>query len=460
MSSEEILTILLMVYLIFTLVFSVLFVIWFIKLQRFKKRFAGVLSAEEEEKSIRARLNLMFNEQKAELLKQKKKVTDVKAEYRQKRQLLSDLEEALKPLEDAQGLADVGFQEPKFQLEDHAEYIFAIKQVKASQKALVRAKGAIVGLTDWTVGDSKSEGKKMIGRTIRMTLRAFNNECDSRINKINWKNVDQVKKRMLSSRDALDKLNESMQVEITDEYMGLKYQEADLVNEEKIKKEQEKERLREARELEREEAKAQREIRAELKRQEAEERDKQVALTLIREKLETASDEHRAALEAEANQLEEDLAAANLSKGRLLSMAEHTRIGHLYVISNRGAFGDGVVKIGMTRRLEPLDRVKELGDASVPFPFDIHAMIFSDDAPKLEKELHNKFDEFRVNKINRRKEFFDVSLEAVQQELSSRIPGVPFEFSSPSMEYAGSLSAADIKKQAAQNQSSSLPSEI
>jgi hypothetical protein len=117
-----------------------------------------------------------------------------------------------------------------------------------------------------------------------------------------------------------------------------------------------------------------------------EERRKVALIESIRAKLNSASDEHRIALEKQIEELENELSEAAVAKGRLLAMAEHTRIGHVYIVSNRGAFGDRMIKIGMTRRLEPIDRVKELGDASVPFPFDLHAMVFSEDAPTLERE--------------------------------------------------------------------------
>ncbi|MBL4700112.1 MAG: DUF4041 domain-containing protein [Phycisphaeraceae bacterium] len=402
-------------------------------------RYSGIVDIEAEEKSMRKKMRKAFDLLKANLLGLRDDVDDVKSDYKAKHEKLQELEDALRPLEDAYSLTEKGFQEPKFQLEDHAEYVFAIKSVKEEQKEAVRSKNAVVGHTDWTVGDSKSEGRKMVGRAVRLTLRAFNNECDSRIGKINWRNINQVKDRIEASRDSLDKLNESLHVEITDEYLQLKFKEADLVNEEKIKKEQEKDQLRAVREAEREEAKAQREILAEIKRSEKLEAAKQAALDEVKARLKIASQEHRAALEAEVNELESELAAASMSKGRLLSMAEHTKIGHLYVISNRGAFGERMIKIGMTRRLEPLDRVKELGDASVPFPFDIHAMVFSEDVPRLEKELHARFDDFRVNRLNRRKEFFNVPLSDVQKELETRIPGTPFQFNAPSMEYEGSI---------------------
>ena len=130
-----------------------------------------------------------------------------------------------------------------------------------------------------------------------------------------------------------------------------------------------------------------------------------------------ANDMQRAELEARLHELEEKLKAAEEKNQRALSMAQQTRTGHVYVISNIGSFGEQVFKIGMTRRLEPKDRIRELGDASVPFEFDIHAMIFSEDAPGLEKALHRHFLRQQLNKVNPRKEFFRIDLSSIRQEL-------------------------------------------
>lgn len=114
---------------------------------------------------------------------------------------------------------------------------------------------------------------------------------------------------------------------------------------------------------------------------------------------------------------EEALAEARANKERAISMAQQTKAGYVYVISNIGSFGEGIYKIGMTRRLDPEDRIRELSNASVPFKFDIHAMIYSEDAPALEALLHNAFETNKVNKINGRKEFFNVSLDEIENKI-------------------------------------------
>ena len=138
------------------------------------------------------------------------------------------------------------------------------------------------------------------------------------------------------------------------------------------------------------------------------------ALEDARKELGLASKEEVGKLELKIENLENELKDTLEKFERAKSMAQQTKRGHVYVVSNIGSFGENVFKIGMTRRLDPMDRVKELGDASVPFKFDMHAMIFTEDAPKLESLLHSKFDHLRVNKINNRKEYFKVSIEEIE----------------------------------------------
>lgn len=143
------------------------------------------------------------------------------------------------------------------------------------------------------------------------------------------------------------------------------------------------------------------------------------ALEKAQAQLAKASDEQRQKYEDQILQLNQKLTEAEEKNKRALSMAQQTKAGHVYVISNIGSFGENVYKIGMTRRLEPLDRVRELGDASVPFAFDVHAMIWSENAPVLEKALHKKFLQAQMNKVNPRKEFFKVTVADIKAEIAA-----------------------------------------
>jgi chromosome segregation ATPase len=182
----------------------------------------------------------------------------------------------------------------------------------------------------------------------------------------------------------------------------------------------EREEQRRIKEQMREEEKARREYERAIREAEEEEEADRKALEKARIEVANASAEQRAKLEEQIAELNQRLAEAEAKKQRALSMAEQTRRGTVYIISNVGSFGEGVFKIGMTRRLEPEDRIKELSDASVPFEFDVHAMILNEDAPALETLLQTEFDDLRINKVNFRKEFFRLPLERLRSFLAAK----------------------------------------
>jgi len=410
------------------------------KVKHYETRFSDQISVEKQLEKAKEDASLEIKWLINEIQNQKQKRDGLESTIETMQSEIQLLQSDLDTVKSDHELFLDGYKEPEFELDNHADYVFAIKKLREEQKEMVRTKGAVICHTEWEVGGSKRDGKTAINRLIRLTLRAFNNECDLMIKNITWKNAERTKEKIWRLAEILNGLNESMHVTIEVNYIDLKIQETELVNQEKLKKEEEKERLRAQRELEREEAKAQREYLAEVKRQERLEKDKEIALKAAKERLLIASEEHRAAVEKEIEKIEVELTEAIIAKGRMLSMSEQTRIGHVYIISNRGSFGDRMVKIGMTRRLEPLDRVKELGDASVPFPFDVHAIIFSEDAPKLEKYLHKAFEEKRVNKVNSRKEFFHANLDEIAGIINEKLPDTPFDATAAPLEYMQSIS--------------------
>lgn len=192
-----------------------------------------------------------------------------------------------------------------------------------------------------------------------------------------------------------------------------------LTHEYENKKREEKEEQRRIREQMREEEKVRRELERAQREADEDEKQYQKALRKAQEDLKVASTDDIDRLTEKIKLLETRLEEAHQKKERAISMAQLTKVGHIYIISNIGSFGEDVFKIGMTRRLEPLDRVRELGDASVPFQFDVHAIIYSDNAPQLEYDLHRRFEDKRVNRVNGRKEFFKVSLTEVQEYIKT-----------------------------------------
>lgn len=159
----------------------------------------------------------------------------------------------------------------------------------------------------------------------------------------------------------------------------------------------------------------------------------------VQQSIEKATSQQKEMYEKRLEELKIKLEEAENKNKRALSMAQQTKSGHVYIISNIGSFGENVYKIGMTRRLEPTDRVKELGDASVPFPFDIHAMIYSDDAPSLEYNLHKLFVQNQVNKVNSKKEFFRVPISEIKNEIEKMGLDAKWTITALATEYKESL---------------------
>lgn len=224
--------------------------------------------------------------------------------------------------------------------------------------------------------------------------------------------------------EALNKIGASKQCRLTQEFLDLKLAELHLVFEYQERKQKELEEQRAIREQMRDEERAQREMEQARRDAEREEQRYQTALEKARKEAEDATGRQRESLERKIAELSAKLEEAT-AKQKAISQAQLTTAGHVYVISNLGSFGEQVYKIGMTRRLDPMERVIELGDASVPFPFDVHAMIHTENAPELERVLHQRFHERRMNLVNERKEFFRVTLDEVERAVHEILPNLP-----------------------------------
>ncbi len=316
-------------------------------------------------------------------------------------------------LDEEANLQSFGFYKPRYSFASSDRYQAKLDEIRARQKALISAKTAAQSHTQWTVNGSVVEGRKQINQTLKLMLRAFNGECDAAIAKVKYNNVNAMEARILKAREVIDALVTVQQCSIAPEYVSLKLNELYLVHEYEDKVQAEKEEQRRIREQMREEEIAQREI--EKARQEADKEEARAAEALrkARAEVDLAVGAKQQKLLGQIEELERRLGEAQVNKQRAVSQAQLTRSGHVYVISNLGSFGEHVYKIGMTRRLDPMDRVRELGDASVPFQFDVHAIIYTDDAPALESALHREFHQRRVNRLNERKEFFRVHLDEI-----------------------------------------------
>lgn len=306
-----------------------------------------------------------------------------------------------------------GIYTPQFDFCNSERYKEELSKIRQKEKDLIQSGFAVTGATNWTVNGDKRQGQKMVNDMQKLLLRAFNGECDELVAKVKYNNYDTYKKRIETSYNAISKLGKIMQVAITEQYKNLKIDELTLAFEYAQKKQQEKEEQKALKEQMREEAKLQKEIEEERKKLEKEQTHYFNALSKLNAQL--SIDPENQDLLQKKQELEAKTAEIEKSIQDVDYREANKRAGYVYVISNIGAFGENVYKIGMTRRLDPMERVDELGDASVPFNFDVHAMIFTEDAPKLEAALHNAFDKQKLNMVNKRREFFRVSLDEIKK---------------------------------------------
>lgn len=330
-------------------------------------------------------------------------------------------------------LAMTGIYTPSYSLPDCATYKSAISENREAQKGLVKSFAAVSFYSD-----ADTSAKALGVPTV--ALRGFNLECDALIGRISVSNYGDILRRIQRAYDLTNKQLAPLAIGISLEYLQLKNKEAQLVFEFNSLKAKESDERRAERDRVALAAKEEAELAAEVT-------DAGQALESSKHKLQAA--ETQLAISPEAKALIEQIQSLRAlvqgnteRKERAQSMAQKTRSGYVYIISNIGSFGEHMFKVGMTRRLNPMGRVNELGDAAVPFTFDVHAFIFSDDAPALETSLHNELREYAVNKVNYKKEFFFTSLEVIVAAVNKHHG--PFKFSTEpaALEYRQSLALA------------------
>lgn len=315
---------------------------------------------------------------------------------------------------------NLGLYKPQYTFSSSTQYKDRLDEVRAEQKNMVKRGTAATGATDWTVNGNRTQGQKMVNDTRKLLLRAFNTECDELIGKVKFNNIESIEKRIRASREAISKLGVTMKIQISARYLDLKIQEMHLAYEYAVKKQEEKEELKRIRTEQREQAKLEKEIEAARKKLEKEQSHcKNELARMLKQDTSSMSAEEKVAFDAKKSELESQLGEIEKGIADVDYRVANQRAGYVYVISNIGSFGENVYKIGMTRRLDPMDRVDELGDASVPFNFDVHALIFSEDAPALESALHRAFEDRKVNMVNTRREFFHVTLEEIEDVIKA-----------------------------------------
>ncbi|MDU0111745.1 DUF4041 domain-containing protein [Psychrosphaera aquimarina] len=375
--------------------------------------------------SIEARLERLINEQ-----------SDVRHKINIGKPTETKLKDAIKVTEDDLKMINVGLLPPVFNFDDCEMLKEAISECHVAQYDVIKQNNATVGYSDWTWMGDKSIGHRMVRQYRELLLRAFNAEYDFIRKQMRHSSYTTAVNKLQKLAEQLSKLGEAAKVEITDEYLDMKIEELTIWHSELVRKE----------ELKAERKKQQALLRAQVKKggddTEELEDDIYYRKSDLNKVQKLARELHGASaldMEDKIAKMQKEIDVLESKFERATSQAQLTKMGYIYVISNIGSFGNGVVKIGMTRRLEPMDRVKELGDASVPFMFDVHTLTFVDNAPSIEKTLHRKFDKYRVNQENFRKEFFNVNPQEVAEAMVELGIEADWYFDIEAKEYRESL---------------------
>lgn len=365
------------------------------------------------------------------------KTSEMVLDYKNKRTIYDKLLSEINKLEENLEIISYGLYKPHFDFDTSSEYQKRILTNHQRQKQLLKGRVASVCPKEWIVEGDKKKGAEMIARNTKLALRAFNGECDAVVQKVKWNNVSKMEERIERAYEEINKLIAPLDIKITNKYFSLKLEELHLVYERQEKLYQEKEEQKVLIEQMKEEEKEIREFEAAKKATENEEKQYQKSLDEARKEIETAKDEEVTLLTEKILGLEKQLKEAQ-EKKRAISLAQVTRSGYVYVISNIGSFGEDIYKIGMTRRYEPTDRIREF-EVAVPFEFDVHALIRSENAPELEAKLHKRFEGKSLNLINSRKEFYNVSLQEIEAAVKELHGNIEFKKIAEAKQYRETL---------------------
>ncbi|APU15727.1 hypothetical protein UA75_18985 [Actinoalloteichus sp. GBA129-24] len=298
--------------------------------------------------------------------------------------------------DDARLMQEVGVYQYRHVLSDAEAYKAEIERLKAAMKDMTRSKSAVNASSSFHYNNSLAQGRKFVGDLSKLMLRAYNAEAENCVRVLKAGNLASAVKRLETAVRTIEKLGIMAAIRVNPTYHAMRVRELELTADYLAKKQQEKEEERDRRAALREEQRALQEYRREQERLLKEQGHYRNAVAALRAKGDADG----------AAELEHKLAEIEAALGGIEERQANIRAGYVYVISNIGSFGPDVVKIGMTRRLEPMDRVRELGDASVPFRFDVHALFFSHDAVNIERQLHTALEARRLNLVNRRREYF------------------------------------------------------
>jgi hypothetical protein len=339
-------------------------------------------------------------------------IADLRRENDELRALQTDVSAAdLVNLDDERVLQEVGIYRYHHPLENADAYRERLRDLQERIKETVKTGRAILASDMFTFNNSLAKGRKMTNDLSKLMLRAYNSEADNCVRSLRAGNVLTAKNRLERTIVSIERLGAMMEMRVNPEYHGLRVEELELTADFLMKQQEEREAAREERERLREQRKVEQELAEERERLDKERAHYANALAAL----------GLSGSASEITELQSKLDEIDAAIAQNDYRVANIRAGYVYVISNVGAFGPNIVKIGLTRRLEPMDRIRELGGASVPFPFDVHALYFSDDAVTLETELHHAFAGARLNYVNQRREFFFASPDEVRAVLAEKV---------------------------------------
>ncbi len=388
--------------LFFTVGFVVLF-LYYIDLYLFESKYGILLDKDSDLEKKKEELGHATNEFNLQIQELSKRYAPIEKLYQQKIEMLR---EELNVLTQNTFTEHYDFSMYENFTSEQCKNELAI--LKNKEKTFLKKEDAIT-YYDFDVSKKTERDRK------RQILRCFNAECDNILANLSSRNIDSMRGKIIKSFESLNKLFECSDTEMDQELLQFKLQELDLVYTYAIKKDQEKELQRSIREQMLEEEKVRQELEREKVKIEKDQSQFSKEINRLMAYIQkTSSDIEKQLYIDKIKELQEKLNQLEIAKKNIADREANARAGYVYIISNIGSFGENIYKIGMTRRLEPMDRINELSSASVPFVFDVHAMIFSADAPELESMLHKKFDKKRVNRVNTRKEFFNVTLDEIE----------------------------------------------
>jgi hypothetical protein len=403
-------------------------------------KFKEIADLDNKKDEILLRIRTEEEQAQKAIEKSQSEITQLKSGLDKLCQEIQSKKEEIIELDERILLQEFGMYSPIYDFANSEMYKDRLDAVRTEQKNMILYKTAATCSETWTINGSEAQGRVMTNQNIKQILRCFNDECDMLISKVKFNNIAAFIEKIRKSYDALNKMNSKNAISISYEYLSLKIDELQLAYEYAVKKQEEKEEQKRIREQMREEAKLQKEIEEARRDIEKEQKHYSNALLKLNKQLESCDEIEKEILLIKKQEVESHLSELDVAIKDIDYREANKKAGYVYIISNIGSFGENIYKIGMTRRLDPMERVDELGDASVPFKFDVHAIIFSDDAPRLEAALHRAFENKKVNMINNRREFFKVSLDEIEQVIKNNYDKtVEFERTPQAEQYRESI---------------------